>query len=311
MHLFAEYFADSFEPLEAVTPGVPFSEELEVCIKIVVSQNPKPGKANDYVVELHLYNVEETEQFEPMLGSYKNCPVKVPFDQLLDIIPELYFDYQILWCSPVRTIASAGQFLQSLLPFLEVSRRPNEDNIYPTIMPIPGGVIPEPKCVFRGIECYICSYHVNENNLRLVISPFENNQELMPILVDLEYEMGEFTELFILKNRSANDIYLEYKEYLNQIQLQKTEKLPNNPGAFKTWLRETAAQDTEKTWLDYCVGRAHTVQRAHRAEADGGRNRAEESSSPGPYREPERSRQSLRVQPQVAALLLRLLLGRL
>ena len=279
VQLLRDYFYDALEPLEMQSKAIPFAEDLELCVKIVITrEDPESSNfqqtTSGYLIQLSLFNSTQTEEFEPMLEEYMNIPVKVNFPDLLSVIGKLKFDYQLPWCLPIRTITTEAQFLTNMLPFFEVTEKQVVERgvttqaVSPAIIYVPGSVYPEPEMKLKNIQCFLCSYHISENNLRIVISPIQPEEKptFAPVTVDLEYEKSEFIDLFEQKTQLASEWYGDYKPILDSIAKVRAEKTEDNRNGFRNFLRDFYPPENNKKWMEYQVIHVLSVERVDRAE---------------------------------------------
>ena len=272
VHLLRIFFEDAIEPLQIYTPGIPLDEELEISIKISLKKQTELSmKDQEFEIELRLFETSQREFFEGSLAGFKNCPVIVPFSQLVETLRFVRLDYHIHWSCSIRSFSSAAQFVQAcLVPFLDFDINSEAKTITPRLLPTPCSIIPEVPCSFNNEECYIGSYHVSENNVRLVLtslglSAVERNE---PILMDASLDLELFDGLVELKPYFSSDDYQVAHSVLQTIRELRSVKFVSDSYLFKVSLRECLEEDIERQWLDIYVGCSYPAERGLRGPVE-------------------------------------------
>lgn len=270
VRLLGIFFEDAIEPLQIYTPGIPLDEEREMSIKISLRKQTELSiKDQEFEIELRLFETSQREVFESSLAGFKNCPVIVPFSQLVETLRFVRLDYHMHWSCSIRSFGSAAQFVQAcLVPFLDFDINPEAKTITPRLLPTPCSIIPEVTCSFDGEECFIGSYHVSENNLRLVLtslglSAVERNE---PIIMDASLDLELFDGLIELKPYFSSDDYQVAHSVLQTVRDLKSVKFLSDTYLFKLSLRECLQEDIERQWLDIYVDLTHPAERSLRGQ---------------------------------------------
>lgn len=220
---------------------------------------------SDYEVELLLFDPESREKPAREFNGLANKPIKTNLEYILNILDKLPYDWSLHWSNSLTTFPNLVQYLNSvIIPFLDIDKDTRTMEIFPDLVPTPGNIIPEIVTRFRDQDCFIGCYHVNDNNIRIVVNTMlkqgQTVQESRKLaMIDVELEADSFYELIDITSRMDEEAFAEYRQILETITRLKEGKFANSAPILKDRL-VNILQNEDKDWLDFYLRQALEVK---------------------------------------------------